>query len=448
MSEERVQRKLERAEKKVAILEAMIEDKTRQIYLAKQTAEAALERLRNVHRTMPSALLTVDAEGAIADANTAAHEMLGQPAGDLAGVRPSRWLAPNREPSFHQLFASCAAGEVVRTEHALLSADGTEVPVLLSASGYSNPGAARGLVVVAFDIRDRMRLEADLRQAQKLEAVGQLATGVAHEINTPAQYVSDSIFFLEEMWGEQSRRVTAYQALADSAESTGVLAGALQDLTDATGDIDVEGIEDEVPPTFQRVHEGLEQVGRIVRALMDFAQADATEPVPLDLVRSLEDALAISRGSYRDVARLETDLQPVPKVLCHPQELGQVLLNLITNAADAIEERRKSSPIEGVLRVSVKSECDGALVGVSDNGSGIPPAVQERMFEPFFTTKPVGSGAGQGLAVCHGIVARAGGSIWFETTEGEGTTFYVWLPPESNNNAVCPLPGAQQPASQ
>jgi signal transduction histidine kinase len=279
------------------------------------------------------------------------------------------------------------------------------------------------------EIEVRERVEQDLRQAQKLEAVGRLAAGVAHEINTPVQFVGDSIHFLRDatndLMGVVERLRTVEQAVMSGAPAleAAILARAAEEAAD------LPYIVENVPKAFDRAVDGLSRVTTIVRSMKEFAHPDRKEMAPVDLNRALLATLAIARNEYKYVAELETDFEELPAVTCRIGELNQALLNMIVNAAHAISDVVKGTNERGRLVIKTWREDDDALIAIRDTGSGIPDAIRDRVFDPFFTTKPVGQGTGQGLAIARAvIVEKHRGQLSFMSEPGNGTTFLIRLP--------------------
>jgi two-component system, NtrC family, sensor kinase len=276
------------------------------------------------------------------------------------------------------------------------------------------------------EIEDRERLERALRLAQKLEAIGQLAAGIAHEINTPTQYVTDNIVFLHEAFAELGElwdllRETCGKGVTASVEQI----ERIEALEESIG---ASFLRAEMPRAFESAREGLDRIARIVRSMKEFGRDDRGRAAPVDINRALLTTLEVGRSTYRDVADVETELRELPPVVCVGSEINQVLLNLVVNAAHAIEDANAGNGGRGGIHVSSDVENDQVTVRIRDTGCGIPDAVRERIFDPFFTTKDIGRGTGQGLSICHAIVSRHEGTITFETEVGLGTTFIVRLP--------------------
>jgi signal transduction histidine kinase len=278
-------------------------------------------------------------------------------------------------------------------------------------------------------IREERRLEVELAHARKLEAVGQLASGIAHEINTPCQFVGDSVHFLSEAFGDYRRLLARHRALLRLQLATGEARALVEEIRALEEEVDLDFLEANVPAGFARCVDGVARISTIVRAMKEFAHPDQREQQPADLNQALRTTLTIARNEFKYVADAETDLGELPPVLCHVGDLNQVFLNLIVNAAHAIAEAAGPDRRRGLIRIRTAREGDQVRIDVSDTGAGIPVAVRHRIFEPFFTTKAVGKGTGQGLAIARSIVVdKHGGSLAFESELGKGTTFTVRLP--------------------
>ncbi len=283
--------------------------------------------------------------------------------------------------------------------------------------------------------------QAALLHAQKLEAIGQLAAGIAHEINTPTQYVTDNTEFLARAFTKLAD-VIAVSRDVIAAARTQTLDTTLLDRAEATfKKTKVDYLMREAPSAIEQSLEGLRRVACIVAAMKDFSHPSGGDKVPVDLNEAIRSTVTVATNEWKYVAELELDLDAtLPQVRCLRDEINQVILNLVINAAHAIAatERR------GTITVATKYDNDWVEVHVSDTGTGIPANMRARVFEPFFTTKPVGRGTGQGLAIAYGvIVEKHKGDIGFETELGKGTTFTFRIPrrlepPKSQSGAPEP----------
>ncbi len=281
---------------------------------------------------------------------------------------------------------------------------------------------ARAYAALQDEMKTRERLEHELRLAQKLEAIGQLAAGVAHEINTPMQYVGDNIDFLVRVLSGTSAYFAAVQ---EAFAATG--GGVPAEVVAAQKKTRIDYLMREAPKAVKAAKDGIEHVSSIVRALKSFAHVDNDDMVPADLNAALSDTLVVAQNEYKSVATVETELQPLPAVTCFVGKLSQVFLNLIVNAAHAIADAGRAEG--GKIRVSSRRDGDWVEIAISDNGCGIKDEHKARVFDQFFTTKEVGRGTGQGLSLARRIVVDAhGGDLTFETERGRGTTFTVRLP--------------------
>ena len=255
------------------------------------------------------------------------------------------------------------------------------------------------------EVEARHRMELELRQAQKLEAMGRLAAGVAHEINTPMQFIGDNLTFVTE-------GVTDLLALA---EQQGGGAG------------DLAYLKENMPEALAQATEGVKRVSQIVSSMKQFTHY-GNGVTPVDVKQAVRNTLTLASHEYRLVADIETRFADLPPVSCNAGEINQVLLNIVVNAGHAIADRIKGSETRGRITIETSRSGEHACISISDTGNGIPAGVRDHMFEPFFTTKDVGRGTGQGLAIAKTVVERHGGALTFETVMGQGTTFVIKLP--------------------
>lgn len=258
-----------------------------------------------------------------------------------------------------------------------------------------------------------------LLNQEKLASIGTLAAGIAHEINTPTQFVSDNLSFLTDAFADLSRIVEQLRMTAAPVETP-------------EGAMDLEFLNVEIPAALQQSSEGLERVANIVRSVKEFSHPGGSGRVAVDLNRAIQSTLTVCHNEWKYVAEVETELDPhLPLVPCVPGEINQVLLNLVVNAAQAIEDRQRKDTtlkLTGHIKVRTRHLDQVVHISVSDNGCGIPPEAAGRIFDPF-TTKEVGRGTGQGLAIARSvIVQKHQGEMSFETKPGEGSTFNIFLP--------------------
>jgi PAS domain S-box-containing protein len=279
----------------------------------------------------------------------------------------------------------------------------------------------------------REKAEVELLHAQKLQAVGQLAAGVAHEINTPIQFVGDNVHFLSNAFADVTNLLAQLQRLESGWESAEVAEGHLSAVIGAASRLDISFLQDEVPRAIDQTLQGVERVATIVRAMKDFSHPDCGEKVTIDVNRALETTLTVARNELKYVADVTVDFDnALPMISGYAGELNQVFLNLLINAAHAIQDVVGNTGQKGVITVRTVAVESSVLISVSDTGSGIPAEIRHRVFDPFFTTKSVGEGTGQGLAIARSVVVeKHGGKIWFATEAEHGTTFYVRLPVQS-----------------
>jgi signal transduction histidine kinase len=273
-------------------------------------------------------------------------------------------------------------------------------------------------------------MEVELRHAQKLEAVGGLAAGIAHEINTPIQFVGDNTRFLQDSFRDTTAMLAKYEDLCEAARLGPVQSELLEEVQAVRKRIDWDYLRLEIPKALDQMLDGIERVAKIVRAMKDFSHVDrSSQKTAADLNKAIQSTLVVARSELKYVAEVQEDYGELPPVLCHLGDLNQVFLNLLINAAHAIGDVMKKTGEKGRIVVRTRRDEDFVEISFSDTGSGISPAARDKIFDPFFTTKEVGKGTGQGLTLARAIVVeKHGGTLTFETELGKGTTFHVRLP--------------------
>lgn len=410
---------------RVTKMEDEVSTRTREL----QRAHDDSERLLNA---ISSLLIEIDSEYRVRRWNHRAESLFEISATQAMGTRffdlPIHWVDAVRTKSIVHCGPSEHSG---RAE--IQFRDSQEALRTLGISMYpvEATNSFQGALLLGTDLTEQRNLEQQLQSAQKLEAVGHLAAGVAHEINTPMQYIGDNIEYLRSSFQKILPTVEALQ---------NVLTGELQDssLQEWAAGLS-SGIKpgrlalmvEQIPEALEESADGVRSVSKIVRAMKAFSHPGAEEKTIVNLNDTLETTLTVSRSEWKYIAEVSTNYaEECPMVNAFPGELNQVFLNLLVNSAHAIiDQLGEDSGERGSIQLATAVRDGYAEVRVSDTGCGIPIEVQSRVFDPFFTTKKVGRGTGQGLAIAHSvIVQKHAGRIWFETTPGVGTTFVIQLP--------------------
>jgi PAS domain S-box-containing protein len=364
-------------------------------------------------------ILLSDADGVITFVNGRLAELAGRSAYDLVGRTVASVFEesePDEVRGWIEGDSNMPAAGKIRGKGGIM-----RDVLVVGAPIKTEAGRHEGSVCMVTDVSDRVKLEDDLRQAQKLEALGRLAAGIAHEINTPVQFLSNNLQFL----------TVAFETLIEGATSgKGVSAD------------EAAFFAEEVPTALKELSGGLERIAELVAAMRSVGRVGDDHVGEVVLQRCLRDTILVSRHEYHEVATLhvEIDDDEDVNVVGSSGALSQVFINLIVNAAHAIEDRHGRTT-EGEITVRLQHDDERALITFTDNGNGIPPSVQDKLFEPFFTTKEVGKGTGQGLSIAKSIIEKHNGRIWFHTQPGVGTSFMVELPvhatelPDEVNNS-------------
>jgi PAS domain S-box-containing protein len=411
----------------------VIRDITQQHH-AEQALQRAHQQTTRLLHAIPSLLIGLDAQRTVVWWNTTAERLLGRPAAAVLGQPLVACGLPWQAAPLLQGLETCQeTGATVRLEDmALQYADGTAGILGMSISFVATPQDEElHFLLMGQDITARRQLERQLARGQKLEAIGQLAAGIAHEINTPTQYIGDNIRFLQEAFQALEALLAQHQILLHTARAGTLSPALLGEMETAAARLDMAYLVAEIPPALQQSLEGVERVTTIVRAMKDFSHPGAGQKTPIDLNRAIESTITVARNEWKYVAEVALALDPsLPLVPCVPDDINRVVLNLIVNAAHAIADVADTAR-EGKGCITVRTGQDGEAIvlSITDTGTGIPEGIRDRIFDPFFTTKDVGQGTGQGLAIAHDVVVQKhGGTITFDTVEGEGTTFIVRLP--------------------
>ncbi|WP_447969869.1 PAS domain S-box protein [Nitrospira sp. M1] len=302
-----------------------------------------------------------------------------------------------------------------------------------------------GHLILATDLTEKKQLQTQLSLVQKMESIGHLAAGIAHEINTPIQFVNDNLQFLKDSFASLDGVLTAYGSLRQALEAGALDPELLATVRAAITEADLEYLTDEVPKAIGQSLDGVDRVAKIIRAMKEFSHPGNTQKKPTDLRHAIENTITVASNEWKYVAEVDVQIEDdLPVIPCLPGELNQVFLNIIVNAAHAITEvsNQNKDGGKGTIRISAATVDPYVEVRISDTGPGIPESVQHKIFDPFFTTKDVGKGTGQGLAIAHDVVVnKHQGTLTVESIIGEGTTFIIRLPiaptnTEASRNSV------------
>jgi signal transduction histidine kinase len=288
------------------------------------------------------------------------------------------------------------------------------------------------------EMKHSRALEVQLLQAQKLESIGQLAAGIAHEINTPMQFVSDNIEYLGDGMAKLFEVVDTYERNLHKQQSPKSWDERWQEVREVMRRNRFDNLRGQMPKAIAESRDGIDRVIHVVRAMKEFSHPGQEGMTPTDLNEAIQSTATISRNRWKYVADLNLDLDPnLPRIECLPAEINQVLLNLVVNAADAIAEKVGENGEKGRITIRSCHHKREVVILVEDNGGGIPDEIRNRIFDPFFTTKDVGKGTGQGLSICYNVVVNMHhGTIDVESTPGMGTQFIVTLPLKSDEVSV------------
>ena len=400
--------------------------------------EEERDKFASIFQATPSGMAITSTEGIILETNHALIDMLEFPREEVVGKHVSEFVDRDEAESMRARVADLAAARITtsRTHRRLVTRSAQPLLADIQATAVLDAqGRTKMIVTLLEDVTERNRLEVELRHSQKLESVGRLAAGIAHEINTPIQFVGDNVSFLSGAFEQLLALCDTYRSLCEKATSAPLSQEDIARQRHAEEAADLEYIRQNVPTSIASTLDGVGRVARIVQSMKAFAHPDRGERSSADINTALHNTLTVATNELKYVAKVETEYGDIPAVSCFLSDLNQVFLNLLVNAAHAIADVVGKSGQRGTIKVRTYQEESHVVVAISDTGTGIPPAARGKIFDPFFTTKGVGKGTGQGLALAHSVVVEQhGGKITFDTEMGKGTTFYVSIPatlPES-----------------
>jgi len=293
-----------------------------------------------------------------------------------------------------------------------------------------------GFLLSGEDITEIRAMSIQLHQAQKLESIGQLASGIAHEINTPIQYINDNAYFLNDACEDVKKIIKESMKLIKKYDNNEDISGTIMEMKETIKKNDIEYLTKEIPAAIDQTIEGISRVASIVKSMKNFAHPAVNKKTLIDLAKSINDTITISRNEWKYVADIKTDFDPkITLIPLYSNEFNQVILNLILNAAYAIAEKTGKNPDKkGKITFSTHLKKDSVEIKIADTGTGIPENVLENIFDPFFTTKKVGEGTGQGLTISYDIITQKhNGTITCESKLNDGSVFIITLPLDSKN---------------
>ncbi len=399
------------------------------------------DSLRLIYNSVYDAIFIHDLNGDIIDVNDKMLEMYGvnREQACTLSIKDDYSSRDNPLEELERLRERVRAGESLFFEwKARRPQDGSVFDVEV----FLRKIAMKGKDVILATVRDiterkqadqkQKNLQVRLLQAQKLESIGQLAAGIAHEINTPVQFISTNINFINEAFSESSQTITSLFELLESVKKSQVTEAQIRANETLAENLDWDYLKEEIPRAISQSKEGIQRVTSIVQAMKEFSHPGSKEKVDTDLNRIIKTTITVSRNEWKYVATVDTDLEPeLPLVPCLANEMAQVFLNLLINAVHAIENQLGKNPEgkKGRITLSTKRHDHHVEIRITDTGGGIPKHIQNMVFDPFFTTKEVGKGTGQGLTIAYDVVTnKHNGTLHFVTEPGLETTFIIRLP--------------------
>jgi two-component system, NtrC family, sensor kinase len=406
---------------------------TKQLQLSNDQLRRQVDRTDGIVQTAAEGVVTYDETGRITTFNRSAECMFDCTASVPCNIRDLFASNPGTEavlfPDLRDGGTEQVACEIYHdlAEIRGLRRDGDSFIVEASVRRQEFEGQAFYIALVR-DASKRKVLESRLTQARKMESVGQLAAGIAHEINTPIQFVSDNIQFLDGAFEDIGTLLDLYETLLERTRDVSGIQELVRRIDEKSELTDLAFLREEFPQAINQSLDGIQKVSAVVRALNDFSQPVTELVTAIDLANSIANLLTISHTQWQDVAEVKTEFpSDLPNFMGHPGHFNQTLLNLFANAIEAIVA--KKLPGKGLIEIEAFPCGQQIELRISDNGIGIPYEIQHRVFDPFFTTKEVGKGIGQGLSVVYDvIVGKHDGIIDFVSEPEVGTTFTIKIP--------------------
>lgn len=399
-----------------------------------EALKASEARFQSAFDHAPIGIGLVSPDGNWQQANRSLCEIVGYTKDELLKVAFVDITHPDDVAESAECLRQLFDGEAKTSqlEKRFLHKVGHEVLVLISVS-IVRDSKNEPLYIIAQiqDVTERRIMEEKLLRGQKLESIGQLASGIAHEINTPTQYVGDNMRFLKDSFENINSVLLKNRIVLDRCRTENMFSELVAEIDTIMSEEDLEFLVAEVPKAFSQALDGIDRVSKIVQSMKDFAHPGSAEMKATDLNKAIESTITVASNEWKYVADIETDYDPdLPPVPCLVGEFNQVILNMIVNASHAISDVVGDGTGEkGTIKISTRRKGEIAEIVIKDTGTGMPDRICKKIFDPFFTTKEVGRGTGQGLAISHNvIIEKHKGTIDVESKVGIGTQFTVRLP--------------------
>ena len=410
-------------------LEKKVEQQSQQLEVAHADAEQLLQ-------SISSLLVSLDSEGRVCRWNPVAERLLDLPKNEALGKQFAnlniRW---SKKSHIRDITRFTRQQTASKTQVSVVDSNGEVKRLGITVYPTDQTSQSRECLILGSDITEQTFLEEQLHQSQRLEAVGQLAAGVAHEINTPIQYIGDNVRYLEKCFKRVAPVLELLPSVPEKVRNPLADPEFASELDTQIEAAKIESIRQQIPEAIQDTCEGIESIASIVTAMKDFSHPGFDEKTDVDLNHVLSSAITVAKNEWKTIANLFTSLDlKLPEIHGLPIELNQAFLNIIVNASHAIADVAEKNPEgkKGSISISTHELNEFVEIRIADTGGGIPASIRERIFEPFFTTKEVGKGTGQGLAIAHTVfVQKHDGRIWCEVEENVGTRFIIQLPKKS-----------------
>ena len=422
-----------------------IGEKAETLRVALENAQQQKNYLKSIIEAIEEGIWLVDLDFTVRLANRKMGEILGISAQELVGKKCFDWFpTKNCHTSLCPINKIKAGEKYVEKEGFYMTKTGKKIWLLKIAAPFKNEREEIiGIIQTFHDITPRKQVEeelkatvAKLKEAQafiiqqgKLMAIGQLAAGIAHEMNNPLGFVASNFRTLKDYVTDLIELLNAYRQLPKNVNNgLSELEGKIRDIKNLEEQIDLDFILDDMKSLFKDTDEGIKRLTEIIKSLRDFSRIDQVEDyTEYDINEGIKSTLVITKNEYKYYAEIKTELGEVPPIYCHPGKINEVLMNIIVNAAQAIASQNRQE--KGTIFIKTYTDGEFVYCQIKDDGPGIPKEIQDKIFDPFFTTKPTGKGTGLGLNICYDIVVnKHQGQIWVESELGKGATFTIKLP--------------------